>query len=44
MPFPGRTDDAEFPFIPAIDGNILVDFPYRLFEEGRFVKVPTVFG
>ncbi|GJJ13863.1 hypothetical protein Clacol_008120 [Clathrus columnatus] len=44
MAFPGRTNDALFPFIPAIDGDILVDFPYRLFEENRFVKVPTVFG
>lgn len=44
MPFPGRTNNALFPFIPAIDGDILVDFPYRLFEENRFVKVPTVFG
>jgi len=44
MPFPGRTNKTLFPFIPAIDGDILVDFPYRLFEQGRFVKVPSVFG
>ncbi|KIJ51869.1 hypothetical protein M422DRAFT_776444 [Sphaerobolus stellatus SS14] len=44
MPFPGRVDDSEFPFIPSIDGVIFQDFPYRMFETGRFVKVPVVFG
>ena len=44
MPYPGRTGDSLFPFTPAIDGNLIADFPYRMFEEGRFVKVPVIFG
>ncbi|KAF8588168.1 triacylglycerol lipase-like protein [Ramaria rubella] len=44
MSLPGRNNSAIFPFTPAIDGEFLVDFPYTLFEEGRFVKVPVVFG
>ncbi|KIJ22548.1 hypothetical protein M422DRAFT_152036 [Sphaerobolus stellatus SS14] len=44
MPYPGRTKDSNFPFSPTIDGEFLTDFPYRLFEEGRFVKVPAIFG
>ncbi|KAF8515628.1 Alpha/Beta hydrolase protein [Gautieria morchelliformis] len=44
IPFPGRTGNSEFSFTPAIDGDLIADFPYRMFEEGRFVKVPAVFG
>ncbi|KAF8581513.1 triacylglycerol lipase-like protein [Ramaria rubella] len=35
MSYLGRNGSALFPFTPAIDGEFLVDFPYRLFEEGR---------
>lgn len=44
MPYPGRTGDSLFPFTPAIDGDLIPDFPYRLFEQGKFVKVPSIFG
>jgi len=44
MPYPGRTNNSLFPFTPAVDGNFLIDFPYRLFEEGKFVRVPTILG
>jgi acetylcholinesterase len=29
---------------PAIDGNFIQDYPYRLIEQGKFVKVPIIFG
>jgi acetylcholinesterase len=44
MAYPGRTGNSLFPFTPAIDGHLIVDFPYRMFEKGQFVKVPAVFG
>ncbi|GJJ10746.1 hypothetical protein Clacol_004973 [Clathrus columnatus] len=44
MPYPGRTSNSLFPFTPTIDGDLFPDFPYRLFEEGKFVKVPSIFG
>ncbi|KAF8508626.1 triacylglycerol lipase-like protein [Hysterangium stoloniferum] len=44
MTFPNKTGDTLWPFTPCIDGELLVDFPYRMFEEGRFIKVPAVFG
>ena len=44
MAFPGHTRAALFPFTPAIDGELIADFPYKMFEEGRFVKVPAIFG
>jgi acetylcholinesterase len=44
MARPGRTGNTQFPFTPAIDGNLIADFPYRMFEQGRFVRVPSIFG
>jgi len=44
MPYPGRTSNSLFPFTPTIDGDFLVDFPYRMLQQGRYVKVPVVFG
>ncbi|KIJ51591.1 hypothetical protein M422DRAFT_26449 [Sphaerobolus stellatus SS14] len=44
MAFPGRTNNALFAFSPAVDGDFLTDFPIRLFEQGKFVKVPAIFG
>ena len=37
-------DPIDPEFRPFIDGRILSDFPRRLFEEGRFHKVPVIIG
>lgn len=44
MPFPGRMMPAFDPYAPTIDGELIVDYPYKMIEEGQFVKVPVVFG
>ncbi|KAI0419730.1 Alpha/Beta hydrolase protein [Xylaria grammica] len=33
-----------FFWTPCIDGDLLPDLPYRLFEEGRFMDVPVIMG
>ncbi|KAK4142146.1 lipase 1 [Dichotomopilus funicola] len=46
QPFPGR-DDPPIPLFywaPCVDGEILTDVPYRLFEKGEFLRVPMVVG
>lgn len=46
QPFPGR-DDPPMPLFywaPCVDGEILTDVPYRLFEKGEFIRVPMVVG
>ncbi|KAK1636801.1 Alpha/Beta hydrolase protein [Colletotrichum phormii] len=43
-PFPGRLANPHFYWTPCIDGDILQDYPYRLFEKGSFIKVPVLFG
>lgn len=44
--FPGRTAPPAplFYWTPCVDGEILEDLPYVLFEDGRFIKVPVLFG
>ena len=44
MAFPGRKTPALFPFSPTVDGELIADFPYTMIQQGRFVKVPVVFG
>lgn len=44
IPFPGRNLPPDFLYNAVIDGSFLIDFPFRLFSEGKFVKVPSVFG
>jgi acetylcholinesterase len=43
-PFPGQSGLPLFYWAPTIDGDFIQDYPYVLFEEGKFVKVPIIFG
>lgn len=43
-PFPGRPAAPRFYWTPTIDGDFIQDYPYRLIEQGKFVKVPIIFG
>lgn len=45
--FPGRDDGPLLPIFywtPCVDGDFLQDLPYRLMRNGRFLKVPILFG
>ena len=44
--FPGRTSPPNplFYWTPCVDGDLVEDLPYVLFETGRFIKVPVMFG
>lgn len=46
QPFPGRPDPPNplFYWTPCIDGDLLQDLPYRMFEDGRFIDVPLLAG
>jgi hypothetical protein len=43
-PYPGHSLAPLFYWTPTIDGDFIQDYPYCLFEQGRFVKVPIIFG
>ncbi|GJJ10739.1 hypothetical protein Clacol_004966 [Clathrus columnatus] len=44
MPYPGRVNNSVFAYSPTIDDDLIPDFLYRLLEEGKFIKVPSIFG
>ena len=44
-PFPdGAGGPPVFSYNPVVDGDFVTDLPAHAFAEGRFVRVPTVFG
>lgn len=43
-PFPGRRYNALFYWTPCVDGEFLEDIPSVLFQEGRFLSVPSLIG
>lgn len=44
LPYIGHTTAPLFTYGPVIDGNLIQNYTIKLFSEGKFVKVPTIFG
>lgn len=44
IPYPGQSNNPLYMWSAVIDGDFIVDYTYRMFAEGRFVKVPTIAG
>ena len=44
LAFPGRSAGPLWYWTPCIDGDFLEDLPYSLFENGKFIRVPLMFG
>ncbi|KAI9701312.1 MAG: hypothetical protein M1820_006534 [Bogoriella megaspora] len=44
IPFTGGSKPPLFLYGPTLDNDFLTDFTYRAFEEGKFVKVPAIYG
>ena len=44
IPLPGAATSPKYQWLPVIDGDIVADYTYRAFQQGRFIKVPTIFG
>lgn len=42
--FPGTPEDPIWYFLPVVDGTLVPDELYTLFENGRFNKVPSIVG
>lgn len=43
-PFPGRHDDPLFFWTPCVDGILIQDLPYSLYEAKDFLPIPIMFG
>ncbi|KAI0689780.1 triacylglycerol lipase [Cytidiella melzeri] len=44
MPLPGRTNPPNYLYGATVDGDLIPDFPYTLWKEGRILDVPAIFG
>jgi acetylcholinesterase len=42
--YPGAPNPARFYFTPCIDGDLIRDYPIKLFVAGKFIHVPIIFG
>ncbi|KAJ5312889.1 hypothetical protein N7508_003719 [Penicillium antarcticum] len=43
-PYPGAPGNPLYLYGPTIDGDLVPDHTYSLFHEGKFIKVPVIFG
>ncbi|KAJ5677411.1 uncharacterized protein N7477_003044 [Penicillium maclennaniae] len=43
-PLPGATGDPLYLYSPTIDGDLVQDHTLKLFHQGKFIKVPVIFG
>lgn len=43
-PNPGAQGKPLYLYGPTIDEDLVPDYTYRLFHEGKFIKVPVIFG
>ncbi|UNI17724.1 Cholinesterase [Purpureocillium takamizusanense] len=44
IPLPNAASAPEYMYLPTIDGELVPDYTYRLLEQRRFLRVPTIFG
>ncbi|KAL3475334.1 Alpha/Beta hydrolase protein [Aspergillus californicus] len=43
-PLPGAEEPPLYFYAPVVDDDLVPDYTYRLFFEGKFIKVPVIFG
>ena len=43
-PFPGSQNPPLYMYGPTLDNDLIVDFTYNMFRQGRFQKMPTIMG
>ncbi|KAF2085512.1 alpha/beta-hydrolase [Saccharata proteae CBS 121410] len=44
VPSPGASGKAVYMYSPILDGDFVTDYPYRTFQQGKFNKMPAIFG
>ncbi|KAK3059609.1 hypothetical protein LTS18_010441, partial [Coniosporium uncinatum] len=43
-PYPGAANPPLYMWNPTIDGDIICDYTYRAFAQGKFIHIPSIFG
>ncbi|KAH9905988.1 alpha/beta-hydrolase [Xylariomycetidae sp. FL2044] len=44
IPYPGSAGTPVYTWNPVLDGSLISDYPYNLYAQGKFVKVPVIIG
>ncbi|KAI7972904.1 hypothetical protein EIK77_000791 [Talaromyces pinophilus] len=44
IPFPNASLPPIYLYRPTIDNDLVTDHTYRLFGQGKFIKIPVIFG
>ena len=44
LPLPGAKEPPLYVYGPTVDSDLVPDYTYNLFHQGRFLKVPVIFG
>ncbi|KAL6692872.1 alpha/beta-hydrolase [Trichoderma pleuroticola] len=44
IPLPGAANPPNYMWLPVLDQEFVQDFTYRVFQKGKFIKVPTIYG
>ncbi|THZ34329.1 alpha/beta-hydrolase [Aureobasidium pullulans] len=42
--YPGQSMSSQYTWTPVVDGDFIQDYPLRLYQDGKFVKVPLIVG
>ncbi|KAG9246524.1 Alpha/Beta hydrolase protein [Calycina marina] len=43
-PHPGQTEAPNFMYSNTMDGNFTAEYTHQAFADGKFIKVPSIFG
>ncbi|KAF7712258.1 Carboxylic ester hydrolase [Penicillium ucsense] len=43
-PYPGAPGNPLYLYGPTVDGDLVPDYTLKLFNQGKFIKVPVIFG
>lgn len=44
IPFPGGASPPLYLYQPTLDNDLIPDLTYKLYAEGKFIKIPTIHG
>lgn len=44
IPLPGGASPPNYMWLPVIDGEFISDYAHQTFRDGKFIKVPTIYG
>ncbi|KAL6870408.1 Alpha/Beta hydrolase protein [Trichoderma novae-zelandiae] len=44
IPLPGASKPPNYMWLPTLDDEFVQDYTYRVFQQGNFIRMPTIYG